>query len=261
MRAWVERGDGHVLCSTGRYGVRVRRSADGIAVDAWSWRQPRWEPVHGSVVAITRATSRLLAADPRATGRVVAEAASLAGVAARDPQPVTAMVRAVLPLLASPEPWPLAGVPDEVPLGLWPAFRANDPRTAARRLFGPRATRPVVRAMSELLVAGPTVDVFTLSAAVAVAPLLEPDHLARVLRCRTTPDADRSGLDAQGEAGLRRSLAGTAPRRRVALLEQAVTDPAARRRARFVAAACPDMALDPGRSWDDATAAVLAAAG
>lgn len=170
--------------------------------------------------------------------------------ATRDTHPVTGLVRAVHPLLATPEPWPLAGLSDTVPRALQPVLRGRDPRTAARRLTGDRATRPVVRALSEQLLARTTTDVFLLELVACAAPLLEPDHLAQLLRPAAAPTADPAPLGDGGVERLRGALDGARPRRVLELLLAAVGDPATRRRVRFVAATAPRGAdLDLRTDW------------
>ena len=252
LSATVHRDAEEVVCRGHRHALRVRRQGPGagVRVDAASLAERRWRRVDGDVVVLMRAATRLLALDPAAAHATTRHAVELAAVPARDTHPVTGLVRAVFPLLATPEPWPLAGLPDVVPADLQPVLRARDPRTAARRLVGDRATRPVVRALSEQLLARPTTDVFLLEAVACAAPLLEPDHVARLLRPSEAAADDPAPLGAGGIVRLRGVLAGARPRRTVQLLEDARDDLATRRRVRFVATADASRAeLDPTAGW------------
>lgn len=106
----------------------------------------------------------------------------------------------------------------------------------------------------------PTGDLFLVSLAVVAAPVLEPDHLVRVLDCRVTASCDRSPLAPGEMARLRDLLEHTPPRHVVRLLSDAARDPASRRRLRFVASQCPaNVDLDTTTGWADLALAVLLA--
>ena len=255
LAAAVQRTRDTAVCRGHRHGLRLSRDAeDGtLRVHACSLADGRWRRVDHDVVALTRAATRLLVLDPAAARTMVGHAIELADVPPRDTHPVTGLIRAALPLLATPPPWPLAGLPDATPAGIDHVLRARDPRTAARRLVGDRATRPVARALSEQLIAHPRVDVLLLELAACAAPLLEPDHLARLLRPAGGSDLGAAGRAPLGEGGvdrLRATLAAGTPHRVLRLLEEARDDAVARRRVRFVAtAAAPHEAPDLHGGW------------
>lgn len=252
LTATVARQGDAVTCQGLRHAVRVRRDDrdGGLRVEAATLRDRRWSRVDHDPVALTRTATRLLTLDPDAAHTLVAHAIELAQVPARDTHPVTGLVRAVHPLLATPEPWPLAGLPDTASETVRPVLRARDPRTAARHLVGDRATRPVARALAGQLTARGRVDVLLLEVVAVAAPLLQPDHLARLLGPPRTATTDLAPLGTGGVGRLRALLVDAPPRRVLAMLEAAVADDATRRRVRFVAASAPpDVELDAGADW------------
>lgn len=261
LRATIEQSGDEVRSRGHRHWLRLTPDdAGGLRVEAAGWDHPGWDRVDGDLPGLVRALVRQVAQDVAAARELGRAATELAGVPARDPDPVGAVVRATFPLLASPEPWPLATIPDRLPPGRGAAFRCRDPRRAADRLFGDRATRPVARALAELLTDTQGVDVLVLSLAVAAAPVLEPDHLAAVLRAPRGAEVDRAPLDEASTARLARLLRDVPPRRALALLTAAAADDAERARLRFVATTCPpDVVPDLGTDWATAALSVLGA--
>lgn len=256
LRAVVDRAPDEAVCRGHRHWMRVRAlDADPqreLPVEQSHIVDRRWERVDQDLVRLTRAATRLLTLDAGAARSLVRHAIELADIPPRDLHPVTGLIRAVYPLLASPPPWPLASLPFALPPELQPAFRSRDPRTAATLLFGDRSTRPVVRALSELLTNPVPVDLFLISAAVAVAPLLEPDHLAAVLGARGAGRVDRPALTPDESARLQQLLRGTRGGRIVDLVQEGVEGAAARNRLRFVAGhAGADAELDTRQTWGE----------
>jgi hypothetical protein len=246
----IERGANQVVCRGHRHLLRVERSAAGLRVAAADAVSLRWRRVDDDLVTLIRAATRLLAVDRQAADRVADEAAALAGAPRRDPHPVSALVRAVFPLLASAPPWPLPPLPTTLPTDLQPAFRCTGLASAARLLFDDRATRPVVRELGALLAEGTESDLFVISLALAAAPLLAPDQLAGALAVRGF--GPRAPLTPTERDRLRGLMHGAAPQRLLAVLRAGARDAPSRRRVRFVAAAAPaDGDLDWRRSWED----------
>lgn len=262
LTAVVDRTADEAVCRGHRHWLRVRAAGAGsdreLSVEQSHIVERRWERVDQDLVRLTRAATRLLTLDAGAARSLVRHAIELADIPPRDLHPVTGLIRAVYPLLASPHPWPLASLPLALPPELQAAFRSRDPRTAATLLFGDRSTRPVVRAFSELLTESTPVDLFLISVATAVAPLLEPDHLAVVLGALGSGPIDRSALTPAESARLQQLLHGTRGRRIVDLVREGVEDRAARNRLRFVAAhAPPDITLATRQSWGEMTLHVV----
>ena len=256
LRAVVDRTSDEAVCRGHRHWMRVR-ALDAtprreLTVESGHILDRRWDRVDQDLVRLTRAATRLLTLDAGAARSLVRHAIELADIPPRDLHPVTGLIRAVYPLLASPPPWPLASLPFALPPELQPAFRSRDPRTAATLLFGDRSTRPVVRALSELLTESAPVDLFLISAAVAVAPLLEPDHLAAALGARGSGRVDRSALTPDERARLHEMLRGTRGRRIVELVREGVEGAAARHRLRFVTGhARAGAELDTRQTWSE----------
>lgn len=219
--------------------------------------------VDDDVVALMRAVTRQLAADPAGTHRFAREVATLAAVDVAGAGPVESVLRAAYPLLGAVAPWPVPALPGVLPPALQPAFRSRDPRSAARLLFGPRATRPVVRALAGALTASSgTIDLFRLTLAVAVAGRLEPDHLVRVLQAPAGRARDRSPLEPPATEVLADLLVGVPTRRLVALLTSAVASGDDRTRVRHVLDAADrglPVDLVAARSWREASTAVALA--
>lgn len=228
-----------------------------------------FDQVHGhvrvddDVVALMRAVTRQLAADPAGTHRFAREAAALASVDVAGAGPVEAVLRATYPLLGAVASWPVPALPGVLPPTLQPAFRRRDPRAAARLLFGPRTTRPVVRALAGALTASSgTIDLFRLTLAAAVAGRLEPDHLVRVLQAPAGTARDRSPLEPAATAVLVELLADVPDRRLVALLTSAVASGDDRARVRYVLDAAGrgmPVELATVRTWRAASTAVALA--
>lgn len=248
-RARIEVADDHVTCRTLRHWLRATTSDEGLVVEIASRPDMAWVRVDGDLIALTRAITRLVSVDASAAREVTRCAVAMAGIPPRDLHPVNGLIRATYPLLASPEPWPLAPIPPTLRSPLVPVFRAPTAALAARMAFGERATRPVVRAMSELLAVG---DLFQFTLAMAAAAVLEPDHLVTVLSHRAVTSETRALQDWElhNLADLLRRQ--TNRRRVVRALTEAASDTESRRRVRFVAGHADfTLRLDLTRSWAD----------
>jgi hypothetical protein len=101
-----------------------------------------------------------------------------------------------------------AGAPPIPQLPRWAAAALAEPTVAscARRLFGPSATRAVVRALARFLTR-PVLPWWPLALAVAAAPVVEPDHLARYL---SAPLVDAAGGARPARDDVRTTEAGLA---------------------------------------------------
>lgn len=263
----LERTSAGVTCVGARHWLRASvRPADVVAgdgpggvltIEAAARADARWRRVDTDVVALTRAVTRLLTCDAAAARELARHATELAGVPPRDLDPVTGLVRAAYPLLAGEPPWGLGPVPATIPVDLQPAFRERSLRGAASLLFPGRATRPVVRTLGTILTGRTPVDLFTLTVAVATAPLLEPDRLVRVLDAPGGPSWEQGPLGPDEQRRLRAFLAGVAPQRRERLLRDGLGDRAERARMRFVLAESGPELPEVGRSgWGELALAV-----
>jgi hypothetical protein len=175
-----------------------------------------------------------------------------------DPDPVDAIVRATYPLLTVRAAGRLPSIPASLPAHLQAGFRTIDPREAARRLFGPRATRPVVRALCGALDRVEVPDLFAVSVLAGAAEVLEPDHVARLLADATTSPvaADlrvRAPLTAGEVAAVAPLIGATHPRRVCRVLAAALADDADRERLRFVVSERRDggPTLSDADAWED----------
>lgn len=248
-RARIEVTDDEVTCRTLHHWLRATTADDGLVVEIASRPEMAWVRVDSDLIALTRAITRLVAVDASAAREFTHCAVAMALIPPRDPNPVSGLIRATHPLLASPEPWPLAPIPPALPWPLVPVFRAPTARVAAERAFGGQATRPVVRAMSELLTTG---DLFQFTLAMAASAVLEPDHLVTVLTHRVVSSETRPLRDWElsNLAHLLRRVSN--PRRVVRSLTEGADDTESRRRLRFVAGHADfTLRLDLTRSWAD----------
>lgn len=248
-RARIEVADDQVTCRSQHHWWRATATDEGLIVEVVRRPDTAWVRIDLDLIALTRAITRLVAVDASAAREVTLSAIAMAGIPPRDRDPVNGLIRATYPLLASPEPWPLAPIPATLPSPLVPVFRAPTALLGARLAFGDRATRPVVRAMSELVATG---DLFQLTLAMAAVTALEPDQLVAVLAHRVVSSDTRPLRDweLRNLAVLLRRQAN--PRRVVRALTEAASDTESRRRLRFVAGHADfTLRLDLTRSWAD----------
>jgi hypothetical protein len=242
LRAQVRRVGDRVTCTGLRHWLRASPADEGgLRIEVAERVAARWIRVDDDLGRVHRAALRLRLAAPDAAARVAGAASSLVGVDDRDVDPVDAIVRATYPLLTVRAGGRLPALPANLPAHLQPGFRTVDPREAARRLFGPGATRPVVRALGGALGRVEVPDLFAVSVLAGAAEVLEPDHVARLLADATTgPVAAavrvRTSLTADERAGVAPLLVGVHPRRACRVLEAGLADDADRERLRFVAA-------------------------
>lgn len=225
----------HVRTRRCRNRLRATRHPDGgLVVEAGGPDSPGWYRVDLHVATLTRAASRVLATD-RVEAVAFADAAcGLAGVSHVDPNPVAAILRATYPLLAPQFPFTPPALPASIPGSLHTAFRQHDPREAAHLLFPRRATRPVIRALCELLTRGDRpLDMWTLGLTAAASSLLEPDQLARLLHEAPAGARVRDAVDADLGQVFTRLVDQARPARRVRVIAAAVGDDATRRRVAY----------------------------
>jgi hypothetical protein len=240
LRAQVRRVGDRVTCTGLRHWIRASPADEGgLRIEVAERVAARWIRIDDDLGRVHRAALRLRLAAPDAAAEVAEIASSLVGANDPDPDPVDAIVRATYPLLTVRAAGRLPAIPASLPAHLQAGFRTADPREAAARLFGPRATRPVVRALCGALDRVDVPDLFAVSVLAGAAEVLEPDHVARLLADATTSPvaADlrvRAPL-AAGEAAAVAPLIGAAhPRRACRVLATALADDADRERLRFV---------------------------
>lgn len=246
-----------------RHRLRAAPHDDGGLLVEAGGPDPGWQRVDDRIASLTRATSRVLATDHREARRFASRATELVGVRALDPNPVAAVVRAAYPLLGPLAPFPTPAIPTAIPSELQAGFRQADPREAAHLLFPRRATRPVVRALCDLLTRQPgPVDMWSVAIIVAVAGDLEPDHVARLLTAAAPTATPRGPLPSTQLATFARLVRALPVRRRVAATEAAVGDTSTRARVAYVLTQAPAQLCDHARgatSWE-LTAVVSATA-
>jgi hypothetical protein len=238
LRAQVRRVGDRVTCTGLRHWLRASPADEGgLRIEVAERVAARWIRVDDDLGRVHRAALRLRLAAPDAAAQVAGAASSLVGVDDRDVDPVDAIVRATYPLLTVRAGGRLPALPANLPAHLQPGFRTVDPREAARRLFGPGATRPVVRALGGALGRVEVPDLFAVSVLAGAATVLQPDHVARLLtdvEVRPERTAVRDPLTAAQMASVAPVLAGLHPRRAVRVLGAALATDADRERLRFV---------------------------
>jgi hypothetical protein len=237
LRGRVIRTGDEVVCTGLRCWLRARPAPEGgLRVEVADAVSARWERVDPDASLLLRAAIRLRTADAAVAARFAHEASELLGVPRTDPDPARAIVRATYPLLTTGIAGRLPAVPATLPGQLQAAFRRPRPRDAAHQLFGDRATRPVVRAFCATLDRREVPDLFALTVVAAVAPALQPDHLASLLQgALEVAAAERGALTLRQADGLAAALGPSHPRRVVRLLAAALADDAHRQRLRFIA--------------------------
>ncbi len=237
LQGRVVRTADEVTCTGARSWLRARPAPEGgLRIEAAERVEARWRRVDHDLTLLVRATLRLLVADPDVAARFAAAAGDLAGVQVDEPDPVLRVVRATYPLLATRAGERRPAVPATLPTSLQPAFRRAEPRDAARLLFGDRATRPVVRTFCASLERAEVPDLFALTVVAAVAPVLQPDHLAALLSGNLgSATAEFAPLSEEQMAGLGALIGPVDARRARRLLAAALADDADRQRLRFVA--------------------------
>jgi hypothetical protein len=242
LRAQVRRVGDRVTCTGLRHWLRASPADEGgLRIEVAGRVDARWIRVDDDLGRVHRAALRLRLAAPEAAAQVADAAWTLVAAGESDPDPVGAIVRATYPLLTVRAGGRLPALPASLPAHLQPGFRTADPREAARRTFGPRATKPVVRALCGALDRVEVPDLFAVSVLAGAAEALEPDHVARLLADATTgPDAVvaqvLTPLTAAEVAGVAPLLAGVHPRRACRVLAAGLADDADRERLRFVVA-------------------------
>jgi hypothetical protein len=240
LRAQVRRVGDRVTCTGLRHWIRASPADEGgLRIEVAERVAARWIRIDDDLGRVHRAALRLRLAAPDAAAEVAEIASSLVGANDPDPDPIDAIVRATYPLLTVRAAGRLPAIPASLPAHLQAGFRTADPREAAWRLFGPRATKPVVRALCGALDRVDVPDLFAVSVLAGAADVLEPDHVARLLADATTGPraADvqvRSPLTAVEVAGVAPLLSGVHPRRACRILAAGLTDDADRERLRFV---------------------------
>ncbi|MGI8939171.1 MAG: hypothetical protein ACR2JF_13350 [Iamia sp.] len=154
---------------------------------------------------------------------------------------LSALSGAAFPMLGAAYDRGAAPVP-EVPRWAVGPLAATSARGAAEAAFGPRATRPVVRALAAAL-AGPApgapVGLAALGLSLAGAATLEPDRLVRVLRAATETGPD-DALTVDQLRACRTVIAAVGSRRGEQVLVDA-TRPGGTARLREVARLWPDV--------------------
>jgi hypothetical protein len=255
LRGRVVCEGGKVVCTGLRCWLCARPAPEGgLRVEVADAISARWQRVDPDVTLLLRAGIRLRTADAGVAARVAREASGLVGAPMSDPDPARAIVRATYPLLAAGVADRLPAVPAALPGQLQAAFRRPRPRDAARLLFGDRATRPVVRALCATLDRRGLPDLFAITVAVAVAPVLQPDHLASLLDgALELTTEERGALSRRQADGLAAVLGPSDPRRVVRLLAAALADDAHRQRLRFIAEerGPGDATLAEVRDWEE----------
>jgi hypothetical protein len=237
----VEHTDSTVTCTGARHQLRAGCLAGGgLLVEAATRLEDRWRRADEDLVRLVRAVVHLRLAAPSAMPEVVAGACHLAGVAARDPDPVRAIVRATYPLLAVEVGGRLPTLPENLPPHLLPAFRQPTPRAAAELVFAGRVTRPLVRAFGTVFHGTREPDLFTLTVAAAASRCLEPDHVVALLTAgRDAPEGTRRPLTVAQQDGVAALTSRLPARRAVRLLTEGLADAAGRERLRFIASEGP----------------------